>query len=155
VRYEPTSYVTHPDNNEPTPIPGQIPPEFVGSDFGRSLLTTNPFGIFGATNTTTGQIAWENDTKDLATSDMTVTGDLVWYGQDNGNLNAANAATGQVLFTFNANTVPGAGGANAGAIAYVVNSKEYVAYAFGGNVLERANQQVDLPGDAIIAFTLP
>jgi quinohemoprotein ethanol dehydrogenase len=155
VRYEPTSYVTHPDNNEPTPIPGQIPPEFVGSDFGRSLLTTNPFGIFGATDTTTGQIAWENDTKDLATSDMTVTGDLVWYGQDNGNLNAANAATGQILFTFNANTVPGAGGANAGAIAYVVNGKEYIAYAFGGNVLERANQQVDLPGDAIIAFTLP
>ena len=155
IRYEPTSYVTHPNNNEPTPVPGQVPPEFVGSDFGRSIVGSHPFGIWGATDTTTGKIVWKNETQDLATSDMTVTGDLVWYGQDNGNLNAVSAATGAILFTFNATTIPGAGGANAGAVAYVVNSKEYVAYAFGGNFLERGNQQTDNVGDAIIAFTLP
>jgi outer membrane protein assembly factor BamB len=71
-------------------------------------------------------------------------------------VHAANAATGQVLWTFNAPAnVPLAGGAAAGPIAYVANGKEFIANAFGGNLADRENYPPSPVGDAIIAFSLP
>ena len=43
---------------------------------------------------------------------MTVAGDLVFFADGNGILYAASAATGEILWVFDALTVPGAGGAN-------------------------------------------
>jgi glucose dehydrogenase len=81
---------------------------------------------------------------------MGVAGDLVFFGESNGLLHAADAGTGKVLWTFDASKVPNAGGANASPAFYVINGKEYVVYGFGGNPGES-----DVLGDAIIAFALP
>ena len=52
------------------------------------------------------------------------------------------------------------GGAAASPSVYVSNGREFVAYAFGGNVPDRNNFAIVDPdsgkvGDAIIAFALP
>jgi glucose dehydrogenase len=46
-------------------------------------------------------------------------------------------------------------GAQAAPVAYVVQGKEYVVNAFGGNVPDRENFPPNPVGDAIVAFTLP
>lgn len=110
-------------------------------------------GVYGAIDTRTGKIAW----KDAMTpgvnpgSGIGVAGDLVFFGESNGLLHAADAETGKILWTFDATTVPNAGGANASPAFYVVNGKEYVVYGFGGEPGEGPG----VLGDAVIAFALP
>lgn len=78
-------------------------------------------------------------------------GDVAFFGESQGLFPAVDAATGNMLWTFNAMTIPGAGGATAAPVAYMVDGREYIANAFGGNPGE-----VYAPlGDAIIAFALP
>jgi glucose dehydrogenase len=81
---------------------------------------------------------------------MTVAGDLVFFGDNTGLFYAASAATGQILWVFDAWTVPGGTGGNAGAAVYEVNGVEYVLYGFGGE----PGQSFEL-GDAVVAFALP
>jgi alcohol dehydrogenase (cytochrome c) len=110
-------------------------------------------GFYGAIDTRTGKIAW----KDAMTpgvnpdSGIGVAGDLVFFGEANGLFHAADARTGQILWTFDATTVPNAGGATASPAIYVVNGKEYVAYGFGGEPGEGPG----VLGDVVIAFALP
>jgi quinoprotein glucose dehydrogenase len=80
----------------------------------------------------------------------TVGGDLVFFGDSDGLFYAASAATGEILWVFDALTVPGAGGANAAPAVYEVDGVEYVVNAFGGDSLF-----TPLLGDAVIAFALP
>ena len=47
------------------------------------------------------------------------------------------------------------GGAQAAPVAYVVNGKEYIVNAFGGNFPDRENFPPNPVGDAVIAFILP
>ncbi len=65
-------------------------------------------------------------------------------------IHAADARTGQILWTFDASKLPNAGGANASPAFYVINGKEYVAYGFGGEPGEGPG----VLGDAVIAFAL-
>jgi quinoprotein glucose dehydrogenase len=81
---------------------------------------------------------------------MAVAGDLVFFGDSTGLFYAASAATGEILWVFDAATVPNAGGATASAAVYEVNGVEYVVYGFGGN----PGYSFEL-GDAVIAFALP
>jgi glucose dehydrogenase len=81
---------------------------------------------------------------------MTVAGDLVFFGDSTGIFYAASAATGQILWVFDAWTVPHATGGNASAAVYAVNGVEYVVYGFGGE----PGNSFEL-GDAVIAFALP
>jgi outer membrane protein assembly factor BamB len=128
----------------------------LGSSFGRIVTGNNAFGIFGATNVDTGQVVWSINVPQPATSGLVVAGDVLFFGETDGEFHGVNAATGATLFTFNGpNTVTNAGGAAAGPIAYVVNGKEYIANAFGGNALDRTANPPSPVGDAIIAFTLP
>ena len=83
-------------------------------------------------------------------SGMTVAGDLVFFGDSTGLFYAANAATGEILWVFDAWTVPNATGGNASAAVYEINGVEYVVYGFGGE----PGQSFEL-GDAVIAFALP
>jgi glucose dehydrogenase len=83
-------------------------------------------------------------------SGVSVAGDLVFFGESNGLFHAADAKTGNILWTFDSSTVPGAGGANASPAIYVVGGREYVVYGFGGNPGESPTL-----GDAVIAFALP
>jgi outer membrane protein assembly factor BamB len=107
-----------------------------------------PHGVYGAINTVTGKVAWTIPIISSApTSGMTVGGDLVFFGDSDGIFYAASAATGEILWVFDALTVPGAGGAVGGSPAvYEVNGVEYVANGFSGG---------SFMGDAVIAFALP
>jgi glucose dehydrogenase len=81
---------------------------------------------------------------------MTVAGNLVFFGDSTGLFYAASAATGEILWVFDSNTVPDAPGANASAAIYEVNGVEYVVYGFGGE----PGSSFEL-GDAVISFALP
>jgi quinohemoprotein ethanol dehydrogenase len=117
---------------------------------GASLLGVS-HGVYGAINTLTGKIAW---TIPILTtnpgSGMTVAGDLVFFGDSTGLFYAASAATGQILWVFDAWTMPNATGADASAAIYEINGVEYVVYGFGGE----PGNSFEL-GDAVIAFALP
>lgn len=151
TRYEPTLFKTFPGNRGPNAAG-----LFLGSSFINLVPGSNPFGLFGATDTRTGEVVWKIEVDQPAKSGMVVAGDLVFFGEGNGKFHAADAKTGKILFTFNAPAgVPNAGGAAASPVAYVVNGREFVVNAFGGNVPDRNNFPPNPVGDAIIAFSLP
>jgi outer membrane protein assembly factor BamB len=112
------------------------------------------FGVFGATDTTTGKVAWKIKVAQPAKSGMLVAGDLVFFGEGNGKFHAVNAKTGHMLFTFDGTSVKHGGGAQAAPVAYVVNGKEYIVNGFGGNLPDRLNFPPNPVGDAVVAFTL-
>jgi quinohemoprotein ethanol dehydrogenase len=156
TRYEPTTFQTHSGNR--TLINGL----HLGSTFVNRVPGSHPFGIFGATNTRTGRIAWRIEVPLPAKSGVTVAGDLVFFGEGNGKFHAADAATGGILFTFDParSRIPNVGGAAASPVVYITEGREFIAYAFGGNVPDRNNFDFVDPnsgkvGDAIIAFALP
>ena len=108
-------------------------------------------GVYGAVNTVTGKVAWTIRILTTAPgSGVSVAGDLVFFGDGSGLFYAASAATGQILWVFDAATVPNPGGANASAAIYEINGVEYVVYGFGGNPGSSF-----VLGDAVIAFALP
>jgi alcohol dehydrogenase (cytochrome c) len=111
------------------------------------------YGIFDALDTTTGKLAWQIKVPERAVSGMTVAGDLVFLGESNGKFNALNAKTGAVTWSYKP-TEQNAGGANGAPAVYMVNGREYVVMAFGGNTQVRSGQNSP-PGDVLIAFALP
>ena len=145
-----TNTPANPANCPPISPIGQGGLLFCGAVFGSSLTGVN-HGVYGAVNPTTGKVAWTipilTTTPD---SGMTVAGDLVFFGDSTGLFYAASAATGEILWVFDAMTVPNAGGGNASAAVYEVNGVEYVVYGFGGE----PGNSFEL-GDAVIAFALP
>jgi quinohemoprotein ethanol dehydrogenase len=109
------------------------------------------YGVYGAVNLTTGTVGWTIPiTTTLPDSSVSVAGDLVFFGDSTGIFYAASAATGEILWVFDANTVPDVGGGNGGAAIYEINGVEYVVYGFGGE----PGSSFQL-GDAVIAFALP
>ncbi len=128
-----------------------IPPEVntLGSGLGGAPPGTDDYGLFVAMNTTTGKIAWSNQLPQKMYSGIVVAGDLVFFGEGNGNFNAVDAQTGNVLWTFKS-SLQNVGGANGAPAVYVVNGIEYVVMAFGGS-----NDAGFTKGDALIAFALP
>jgi outer membrane protein assembly factor BamB len=116
------------------------------------VLTKIAPGVYGAVNTLTGTVAWTIPLITTAPgSGVAVAGDLVFMGDSTGLFYAASAATGEILWVFDAMTVPNAGGANASPAIYEVSGVEYVVYGFGGNPIEAPA----ILGDAVIAFALP
>jgi len=160
TRYEPTSFKTKPNNTDVIPTPtGDL---HLGSRFTNKVPGSHPFGLFGATSASTGRIVWKIRVPLPAKSGLTVAGDLVFFGEGNGKFHAAHAVTGAILFTFDpsSSNIPNVGGAAASPVAYVAGGREFVVYAFGGNVPDRNNFTIVDPdsgkvGDAIIAFALP
>jgi quinohemoprotein ethanol dehydrogenase len=115
---------------------------------GQTLLGVG-HGVYGATNTLTGKVAWTIPVVTTAPdSGVSIAGDLVFMGDNTGLFYAANAATGEILWVFDAFTVPGAGGASGSAAVYEINGVEYVVYGFG-------NSAYNPSADAVIAFALP
>jgi alcohol dehydrogenase (cytochrome c) len=113
------------------------------------------YGLTRALDTQSGKIAWTvRDEKSLVRSGVGVAGDLVFFG-DSGGLRAADASTGQILWTFATNPDQNIGGANGSPTVYVANGREYVVYAFGGNFRLRATAGYSPNGDALVAFALP
>jgi alcohol dehydrogenase (cytochrome c) len=141
TRYEPAEFQTFPNNTTG-----------IASTFS-SVQGAKNYGIFGATDVNSGKVVWKDTVDQPTKSGVSVAGDLAFFGESNGKFHAANAATGQILWTFNGTSVPGGGGANASPSIYEVNGREFVVNAFGGNVPDQEFGSVT--GDAIIAFALP
>ena len=114
------------------------------------------YGLVDALNTTTGKIAWQLQLTKKSLSGAAVAGDVVFFGQDTGEFDAVDAATGKLLWSWgNPDHEPNVGGANGSPAVYMVNGREYVVMPFGGNSGLRSAYQTGLPGDAVIAFALP
>jgi glucose dehydrogenase len=90
-----------------------------------------------------------------AKSGLLVAGDLVFFGEGNGKFHALDAVTGAFLWTFDGTSVPHGGGAQASPVAYVVNGREFIVNAFGGNAADRGHFPPNKAGDTIVAFALP
>jgi quinohemoprotein ethanol dehydrogenase len=135
----------------PTSLDGQTVVGKCGFSFGTIGVPGVGHGVYGAVNTLTGKVAWTIPTTTTTPdSGMSVAGDLVFFGDSTGLFYAASAATGEILWVFDAWTVPNATGGNASAAIYEINGVEYVVYGFGG---EPGNSFA--LGDAVIAFALP
>ncbi len=165
ARHDPDVFKTHSGNASliPEAVNGDL---HLGSSFINHVPGAKPFGLYGATDTRTGKIVWKIQIPQPAKSGVVVAGDLVFFGEGNGKFNAADARTGQVLFTFDAPAnVKNAGGAAAGPVAYLADGREFIVNAFGGNVPDRSvtgngdclggDHTCDNPvGDAYIGFAL-
>ncbi len=166
ARHDPDVFKTHSGNTSliPEAVNGDL---HLGSTFINHVPGAKPFGLYGATDTRTGKVVWKIRIPQPAKSGVLVAGDLVFFGEGNGKFDAVDAKTGKMLFTFDAPAnIPNAGGAAAGPIAYLVEGREFIVNAFGGNVPDRSitangnclggGHACDNPvGDAFIAFALP
>jgi quinohemoprotein ethanol dehydrogenase len=121
-----------------------------GSTGGASPEGIENYGLFVAIDTTTGKTAWRKRLPEKMFSGVVVSGDLVFFGENNGRFDAVDAKSGAVLWTFKSD-MPGVGGANGAPAVYSVNGTQYVVMAFGGN----NGLQGSTPGDALVAFALP
>jgi quinohemoprotein ethanol dehydrogenase len=115
-------------------------------------------GVFGAINTLTGKVAWSIPMlTTVPSSGMTAAGDLVFFADPSGLVYAASASRGEILWVFDALTVPGASGADStGPAVYEVGGVEYVAIEMAGSSLGGLGGGAQGPsGNALIAFALP
>jgi quinohemoprotein ethanol dehydrogenase len=166
ARHDPDVFKTHSGNTSliPETVNGDL---HLGSTFINHVPGAKPFGLYGATDTRTGKVVWKVQIPAPAKSGVLVAGDLVFFGEGNGQFDGVDAKTGKMLFTFNAAAnIPNAGGAAAGPVAYLVDGREFIVNAFGGNVPDRSitangnclggGHICDNPvGDAFVAFALP
>jgi quinohemoprotein ethanol dehydrogenase len=165
ARHDPDVFKTHSGNTSliHQAVNGDL---HLGSTFINHVPGAKPFGLYGATDTRTGKVIWKIRIPQPAKSGVLVAGDLVFFGEGNGTFDAADARTGKMLFSFHApGKITNAGGAAAGPMAYLVDGREFVVNAFGGNVPDRGvtsngdclggGSLCDNPvGDAYIAFAL-
>jgi quinoprotein glucose dehydrogenase len=106
----------------------------------------------------TGKVAWTVPIlSSVPSSGVAVAGDLVFFADAEGLFYGVNAATGEILWVFDALSVPGGGGGGAAPAIYEYGGVEYVVYYFGGNPFIQTNtaDTYTPSGDAIIAFALP
>jgi PQQ-dependent dehydrogenase (methanol/ethanol family) len=103
-------------------------------------------GVLAAVNLDTGKLAWKADTDQPLMGGVLATGgNLVFTGEGNGMFNAYDAKSGKKLWSFNAGA-----GVNAPPVSYMVNGKQYIAVAAGGNT------QLDFKrGNSVLVFALP
>ena len=104
------------------------------------------WGRLVAVNLDTGKVAWGHKTpQPLIGGVLATAGDLVFNGEANGWFKAFNAQNGKELWKYNCGA-----GVNAPAVSYMVNGKQYVAVAAGGN------NQIDAKrGNSVFVFALP
>jgi quinohemoprotein ethanol dehydrogenase len=165
ARHDPDVFKTHSGNTSliHQAVNGDL---HLGSTFINHVPGAKPFGLYGATDTRTGKVIWKIRIPQPAKSGVLVAGDLVFFGEGNGTFDAADARTGKMLFSFHApSKITNAGGAAAGPMAYLVDGREFVVNAFGGNVPDRSVTSdgdclgggslcANPVGDAYIAFAL-
>jgi PQQ-dependent dehydrogenase (methanol/ethanol family) len=102
-------------------------------------------GRLVAVNLDTGKVAWSVKTpQPLIGGVLATAGDLVFNGEANGWFKAFDAKSGKELWRYNCGA-----GVNAPAVSYMVNGKQYVAVAAGGN------NQIDAKrGNSVFVFAL-
>jgi PQQ-dependent dehydrogenase (methanol/ethanol family) len=122
--------------------PGQLR---LGSAFTNVQPNGLQDGPLVAIDTETGKLAWTHMTKQpLIGGALATAGNLVFFGEGDGDFNALDAKSGQLLWHYHLGA-----GVNAPPISYEVDGTQYVAVAAGGNF------QLDYPyGDAVAIFKL-
>ena len=104
------------------------------------------WGSVTAVDVHTGRIRWQVKTNEPMVGGVLATaGGLVFAGEGNGKFNAYHAETGAVVWQYQAEA-----GVNAPPSSYMVDGRQYVVVAAGGNA-----QLGYKRGNAIIAFTVP
>ncbi|HEV8316103.1 MAG TPA: PQQ-dependent dehydrogenase, methanol/ethanol family [Vicinamibacterales bacterium] len=106
----------------------------------------------------TGRRVWRRDTKHpLLAALVSTAGNLLFFGDPEGNFSALNARTGETLWTFQTGS-----GHRGGPISYSVNGKQYVATPSGWGSTAGARLGEFFPelvgnrrGATIFAFKLP
>ena len=112
----------------------------------KTIPSEEQWGQLVAVNLDTGKIAWKHKTpQPLIGGVLATAGDLVFNGEANGWYRAYDARNGKVLWSFNCGA-----GVNSPGVAYMVNGKQYVAVAAGGN-----NQIDSKRGNSVFVFALP
>jgi PQQ-dependent dehydrogenase (methanol/ethanol family) len=104
------------------------------------------WGQLVAVNLDTGKVVWKHKTpQPLIGGVLATAGGVVFNGEANGWFKAFDSKTGNELWKFNCGA-----GVNAPAVSYMVNGKQYVAVAAGGN------NQIDAKrGNSVFVFALP
>lgn len=127
---------------ESTPYPGGK--LWLGGAF-KVIASEEQWGNVTAVDYNTGNIRWKVKTQQpMIGGIMATAGGLVFTGEGNGQFKAYDAATGNVLWSFQAGA-----GVNAPPSSYTVEGKQYIVVAAGGNVQLNYKR-----GNNIIAFTL-
>jgi len=104
------------------------------------------WGRLAAVNIDNGKIAWRADTdQPLMGGVLATAGNLVFTGEGNGWFNAYDARNGKKLWSFQAGA-----GVNAPPVSYMVDGKQYIAVAAGGNTQLNFKR-----GNSVIVFALP
>jgi glucose dehydrogenase len=98
--------------------------------YASSEPTKDPrWGIISAIDLSTGKMQWQVKTEQpLMGGILATAGDLLFTGEGNGNFNAYNKTTGNLLWQTKVDA-----GVNAPAISYQINGEQYIAVAAGGN----------------------
>ncbi|MCI0681161.1 MAG: PQQ-dependent dehydrogenase, methanol/ethanol family [Gemmataceae bacterium] len=127
---------------ESTPYPeGKL---WLGGAF-KVISSEEQWGNITAVDYDTGKIRWKVKTPQPMIGGVLATaGGLVFTGEGNGQFRAYDAATGSVLWSFQAGA-----GVNAPPSSYTVDGQQYVVVAAGGNTQLNYKR-----GNNIIAFTL-
>ena len=103
------------------------------------------WGVFSAINTDSGKITWQIKVQDPMVGGVLATaGGLVFTGEGNGNFKAYDASNGEILWQYQSQF-----GVNAPPVSYMVNGKQYIAVAAGGNKLFGYKT-----GDEVLVFSL-
>jgi PQQ-dependent dehydrogenase (methanol/ethanol family) len=128
---------------EESPYPGGK--LWLGGAF-KVIPSEEQWGQLVAVNLDTGKVAWKQKTpQPLIGGVLATAGGVVFNGEANGWFKAFDSKTGKELWKFNCGA-----GVNAPAVSYMVNGKQYVAVAAGGN------NQIDAKrGNSVVVFALP
>ncbi|HST02401.1 MAG TPA: PQQ-binding-like beta-propeller repeat protein, partial [Usitatibacter sp.] len=128
---------------EESPYPGGK--LWLGGAF-KTIPSEEQWGRLVAVNLDTGKVAWGAKTpQPLIGGVLATAGGVVFNGEANGWFKAFDAASGKELWKYNCGA-----GVNAPAVSYMVDGKQYVAVAAGGN-----NQIDSKRGNSVFVFRLP
>jgi alcohol dehydrogenase (cytochrome c) len=128
---------------EESPYPGGK--LWLGGAF-KTIPSEEQWGNLVAVDLDTGKVAWQHKTPQPLIGGVLVTaGNVVFNGEANGWFKAFDSKSGKELWKYNCGA-----GVNAPAVSYMVNNKQYVAVAAGGN-----NQIDSKRGNSVFVFAMP
>jgi alcohol dehydrogenase (cytochrome c) len=135
--HQPQIWTFKPDKLEPGTL--RLGSAFITPPGGKT------WGTFTAMDVKTNTIGWQKQLDQMCIGGSLATaGGLVFAGEGNGNFDAYDAKTGDLLWQFQTGA-----GVNATPITYEIDGTQYVAVASGGNF------QLNFPrGDALWVFSL-